>query len=90
MYSLELTEEAEDSLKHLDKKDAEFILKVVNSLKDNPFRFDLKRLKGYKLWRLKIKEYRAILDIMISGKTITVLAIGHRRSVYSDFLRKRK
>ncbi len=88
MYDLEITGEAEENLSKINKEDAEGILKVLNLMRENPFRFDVKQLKGYKLWRLKVKQYRAILDILISGKTITVLTIGHRRNVYSEFFKK--
>lgn len=58
-------------------------------MRDSPFKANLKKLEGYKLWRLKTKKYRAVLEILISGKEIIVLIVGYRRNVYSDFLKRR-
>jgi mRNA interferase RelE/StbE len=81
MYSIKIEENAEKFLRKLQKKDAEVILKKIYSIRENPFPH-LKRLKGEKLWRLRVLKYRAILDIVVSGKTIIVLRIGHRKNVY--------
>lgn len=81
MYELKIEENAEKFLKKIQKRDAEIILKKLHSIRDNPFPH-LKRLKGKKLWRLRVLNYRAILDILISGKRITVLRIGYRKNIY--------
>ena len=81
MYSIQIEKNAENFLKKIDKKDAEMILKKIYSIKNNPFRF-LKRLQGQKLWRLRIADYRAIVDVVISIDKIIVLRIGHRKNVY--------
>ncbi|MBU0894206.1 MAG: type II toxin-antitoxin system RelE/ParE family toxin [Nanoarchaeota archaeon] len=81
MYDLQIEENAEKFLRKIQRKDVEIILKKLNSIRDNPF-LHLKRLKGEKLWRLRIMKYRVLLDILISGKKITVLRIGYRKKVY--------
>ena len=81
MYSIQIEENAEKFLKNLNKKDAEMILNKIYSIRDNPFRF-LKRLQGDKLWRLRISDYRAIVDVVISENKIVVVRIGHRKNVY--------
>ena len=81
MYSVRIEKNAEDFLKKLPKKDSEAILNKIYSLRDNPFRF-LKRLQGEKLWRLRIGDYRAIVDVIVSGNVIFVLRIGHRKNIY--------
>ena len=81
MYQIEFAKKAEDFLKKLPKEDEEIILRKIYSIRENPFPF-LKRLEGHKLWRLRIMDYRAILDIVISGRKIVVLRIGHRKIVY--------
>jgi mRNA-degrading endonuclease RelE of RelBE toxin-antitoxin system len=83
MYSIEVTESAEKFLKKIPKNDSELILNKINSIKENPFRF-LKRLKGYKLWRLRILKYRAIIDVVVSGNRIIVLKIGYRKNIYDE------
>ena len=81
MYILELTKISKDFLKKINKKDSELILKKIYSIRDNPFRF-IKRLQGEKLWRLRIADYRAIVDVIISANKIIVVRIGHRKNVY--------
>ena len=82
MYSIQIEKNAENFLKKLNKKDAEIILNKIYSIKDNPFRF-LKRLQGQNLWRLRVADYRAIVDVIISMNRIVVLRIGHRKNVYN-------
>jgi mRNA interferase RelE/StbE len=81
MFQIELTETSKSFLKKLRKKDSELILKKIYSLRDNPYRF-LKRLQGEKLWRLRIGDYRAVVDVVISMGKIVVVRIGHRKNVY--------
>lgn len=81
MYSIQIEKNAEEFLKGLQKKDAEIILNKIYSIKDNPFRY-LKRLQGDKLWRLRVGDYRAIVDVIISMNRIVVIRIGHRKNVY--------
>ncbi len=81
MFQIELTETSKDFLKKLQKKDAEMILNKIYSIRDNPYRY-LKRLQGEKLWRLRIRDYRAIVDVIVSMNKIIVVRIGHRKNVY--------
>ncbi len=83
MYEIEITKKAEHFLKKLDKNEAKIILKKIYAIRENPFAH-VKRLEGHKLWRLRIMDFRAVLDIVISGKKIIVLRIGHRKKVYDD------
>lgn len=81
MYSLEISKSAKKFLEKLNNKDRDLILNKIYSIKENPYRF-LKRLQGEKLWRLRIGDYRAIVDILLSMNKIIVLRIGHRKNVY--------
>ncbi len=81
MYSVELTETSKRFLKKLDKQYSDIILNKIYSLKENPFRY-LKRLQGEKLWRLRVGDYRAVVDVIISMNKIIVVRIGHRKNIY--------
>ena len=81
MFQIEITETAKDFLKKLQKKDAEIILNKIYSIRENPYRF-LKRLQGEKLWRLRIGDYRAVVDVVVSMNKIVVVRIGPRKNVY--------
>jgi len=81
MFSLEFSRPANKFFQKLSKRDQAIILKKLFSIRENPFRF-LKKLQGNNLWRLRIKDYRAIVDIVVSRKKIIVLRIGHRKNIY--------
>jgi mRNA interferase RelE/StbE len=81
MYSIQIERNAEKFIKKLNKKDSDIILNKIYSIQDNPFRF-LKRLQGEKFWRLRIGDYRAIVDVIVSGNKIIVVRIGKRCNVY--------
>ena len=90
MYAIRLTKSSREFLRQVPGREAERILRELYALRENPFRSNLRKLKGYKLWRMKIDEHRAIVDILISAKELIVLAIGHRRNVYREFFGKRR
>ena len=69
-------------LKKRQKKDAEVILNKIYSIRGNPYRF-LKRLQGEKLWRLKMGNYRAVVDVIVSVNKIIVVRIGYRKNIYN-------
>jgi len=81
MYQIELTETAKKFLIKLNKKDSEIILNKIYSIRDNPFRF-LKRLQGDKLWRLRVGNYRVIVDVIVVMNRIVILRIGFRKNIY--------
>lgn len=82
MFSIEFTRESQKFFNKLENKDALIIAKKIDSLKDDPFRY-LKRLQGEKLWRLRIGDYRAIADVIISANKIIVVRIGKRSNIYN-------
>jgi len=81
MYSIEIENNAEKFLKKISKQDSEIILKKIYSIRKEPFKY-LKRLRGQKLWRLRVLKYRIIVDVFVSRGKIIVLRIGHRKNVY--------
>ncbi len=81
MYSVEFTKEAQKFFNKMTDEDALILSKKINSIRENPFPY-LKKLKGSKLWRIRALKYRVIIDVIVSGKRIIVLRIGHRKNVY--------
>lgn len=81
MYFVELSGPAKKFLGKIPKQDSDIILNKIYSLRENPFRF-LKKMQGNKLWRLRVLKYRALVDVVVSGKRIIVLRIGYRKNVY--------
>lgn len=81
MYQIQLTETSKRFIQKLDKKDSEILLNNIYQIRENPFRY-LKKLQGDKLWRLRVADYRAIVDVIVSMNKIIVIRIGHRKNVY--------
>ena len=46
-----------------------------------------RRLAESNFWRRRIGDYRAIYEIDRRGKKVVILYIGHRSTVYDDFMR---
>jgi mRNA interferase RelE/StbE len=81
MFFIDITQKSLKFLDKLNHKDKDIILNKIYSIRNDPFRF-VKKLEGTRLWRLRVRDYRAVLDILISGNKIIVLRIGHRRNIY--------
>lgn len=58
------------------------IVKKIERLAENFSYHNLKRLENSKFYRLRIGDYRVILDIKKEIKILKVLRIGHRRNIY--------
>ena len=72
---------AKRNLKNLPKDSVGLILVKLHSIRDNPLRY-IERLKGSRLWKLRVGDYRAILIINTKDETINVLKVGHRKNIY--------
>lgn len=80
IYKIVLDKEAEKFLDKLDSFMSRRIIKKIKELQENPFSKDVKRLKGYNQFRLRIGDYRAIFSI--EKDTIQILKIGHRKNIH--------
>jgi len=72
------------SLKRLDKKIAKRIIRKVEEIKTNPFRY-VKKLKGLPFYTLRVGNYRVIMAIEFKKLIIFVIEVEHRRRVYEGF-----
>lgn len=84
-WSVRLAANFERSLRKLDKPTARRILMKLYSLADlEQPETRCKALTGplVGLWRLRIGDYRVLLDIQRGELVIVALDLGHRSSVY--------
>ncbi len=81
MYSVEFSKSAQRFFNKLDDFEAKIISKKIKEMEEDPFR-NLKRLQGNKLWRLRIGDYRVIVDVIVSKNKIYIVRIGKRSNVY--------
>jgi mRNA-degrading endonuclease RelE of RelBE toxin-antitoxin system len=61
------------------------VIKKVGSIVENPFHH-VERLAGYKLFKLRIGDYRAVFDI--KETEIVVVLVGSRDKVYQTLHRR--
>ena len=81
MFQIQLTKEAQKDLKKLEKKKIEIVLKKLYSIREDPSHY-IERLIGKTLWKLRIGDYRVILQLNTKDKKINVIKIGHRDKIY--------
>ena len=81
MYSLIFEKKALHELNKLEKEIKERIWNKLQLCKENPFRF-LKHLEQINGFKLRAGDYRLIVDVDNSSKTIRVLKAGHRSKIY--------
>ncbi len=81
MYLILFSDKSKKQLRKLPKNVRDIILNKIYSIRNDPFRY-VKKLEGSNLWRLRIMDYRAIINIFISSKKIIVLTVDKRERVY--------
>ena len=80
-YAVIWSEGAARELGKLDRSVAKRILEHVEGLREAPKR-GLRRLVGVPYYRLRVGDYRVIVEVLEDRLLILVLKVGHRRSVY--------
>ncbi len=75
------SDSAVTQLKKLDRSVANQIFQKVTQLKENPYR-NVKRIVGSPFFRLRVGDYRVIIDIQESVLRVLILKIGHRKKIY--------
>ena len=83
MYELKFDKKALDFLSKLEKDIKERIWNKLQACKENPFHF-LEHLEDIEGYKLRIGDYRAIIDVDNSAKILWVLKIGHRKNIYEN------
>ncbi len=81
MYKLIFEKRALESLNKLEKFIKERIWNKLQLCKEDPFRF-LEHLEEIRGFKLRVGDYRVIIDIDNQTKTLKILKVGHRRNVY--------
>lgn len=82
-YFVEWSSKAKKRLEKLEKDISVSIIKKVEGIKDNPLHF-LERLTKIKAYKLRIGDYRVIVDLNENQKKIEVMTLGHRKDIYKE------
>ena len=87
MYNIIFEKRAFEDLNKLEPQLKERIWNKLQLCKENPFRF-LEHLEEIDGFKLRVGDYRIIVDIDNSSKSIKVLKLGHRKNIYDwNFIR---
>ena len=81
MYEPIFTKKSEKDFDSLTDELKHRVIGVLERIKINPKKY-LKKLAGTNLYRLRIGDYRVILDIDEKNKKLVCVRIGHRRNIY--------
>ena len=80
-YEIIFTDTSRKQFKKLEKDVQERIIKALERIRIRP-EVHVKKLVGDPGYRLRVGEYRAIIDIEKDKLIILVIKIGHRKNIY--------
>ncbi len=81
MYEIEFTSASKRQFLKLDKSVQERIGSVLERIKIRPEHF-LEKLVGEPGYKLRVGDYRLILEVIHDKLMVLVLEVGHRRNIY--------
>jgi len=80
-YSIEWDPKPFKFLNKLPKEVAMRILRKLDSVKENPFRY-LEHYEGEDVYKLRIGDYRMLIDIDFENKILTIQVFDKRGRIY--------
>jgi mRNA interferase RelE/StbE len=83
IFNIVFTKKAEDQLKKLPKNIQIRVISVLKRISINPHNY-VRRVVGTNFFRVRIGDYRAIIDINEKEITILVLFVAHRKNIYKN------
>ena len=81
MYELRFDKRALNFLNKLDTQTKQRIWDKLQECKSDPFRY-LKHLTQIKGYKLRVGDYRIIIDVQEEIKILFIEKIGHRKNIY--------
>ena len=83
MYQIIFEKEALHFINTLEKEMKERIWNKLQQCKENPFHF-LEHLEVIKGFKLRVGDYRLIIDVDKTANILHVLKVGHRKNIYEN------
>ncbi len=81
MYEIVLSEKAKKQLKKFSEDLRNRVGRALEKIRIRPHHF-VKRIVGTKYFRLRVGDYRIILDIVNKNLIIYVIEVRHRKNIY--------
>ena len=80
-YKIDFHSTVRKYLRQLNEKESHRIVKKIKSIQANPFRY-LEHYEGDSLYKLRIGDYRALIDVDFEKKLLIVQVLDKRGRVY--------
>ena len=80
-YKIVWSLKAAKQMENLDRSIAKRIYEKVDQLRQNPERY-VEKLVRYPYYRLRVGDFRFILDIQSQTLIVLILKVGHRINIY--------
>ncbi len=80
-YKITWSPKSKEGFRGLSREIARRIIRKVDELKLSPYHF-IEKLTDANCWKLRVGDYRVLMDINEKKKEIEVLKVGHRKKVY--------
>ena len=81
-YEIEFAKSVRKDFRKIPKKDTKRILKLIESLSENPRPADSKKLTGEQIYRIRQGSYRILYEIEDLKLIVFVVRVGDRKEVY--------
>ena len=82
-YQIDWKSSARKELRKLPSDMIQKIMAEVESLVENPFPPDCRKLTGSEqTWRIRIGNYRVIYNVLSAVLIIEIVRVAHRKDVY--------
>lgn len=83
MYRIVIPDKVERQLRKLDKSIQERVFAVLDRIKIRPEDF-VEKLVGESGYKLRVGDYRIILDILHQDLIVLLVEVGHRKNIYKN------
>jgi len=83
LYTITFSDNALRQLKKLERQIQERIINSIERIKVRPEMF-VQRLVGDPGYKLRVGDYRLIMDISHESLEVIIIKIGHRKNIYDQ------
>ncbi len=83
MYEIKFSQDAEKQFKKLENELQKRIINSLSRIIINPENH-IERLVGVPYYKLRVGDYRLILDLKVNDSVILVIELGHRKNIYKQ------
>lgn len=82
-YEIRWKRSAEQDLRNIDQQQIPRIIQAIESLVDDPFPRQCRKLRGSERdYRIRVADYRAVYQVDVKMKLVTIYHVRHRREAY--------